>query len=690
MEQLRRLVKRLGSAVGLALLLLWGLSGTLNETTQAAASVYVRPGGNDTACSGAVDVDYSASAAPLCAVATISRALQLADAGGVINVAAGQYLLGSVDITRAVTLNGPNAFISPNTGVRAPEAVLTGADARLRLTGSNVANITIQGFTFQTITGTLGGTGVIQVSSTSGVVSNLTFARNRFIDIRNRHAIWVSLSALTPGQNWIVTDNRVNTVNACSAGQSCHAFSLGNVNALTVTNNVIGNVTAGAGLLLLNNQEALIAGNVLTGTRDGLRLSGTARNVTIADNSVTQASGDGLFLQGSAFTGTVSVLRNIFMETGRAVNVSGAISHSFLQLRYNTFTGSLTNTLYFPGTLAGVVDATCNWYGHLSGPAFGGNPGGLGQSVVVTTTGAGELRFRPWLVYGTDGQATQPGWQAPASFAVTALNGGASTADNDYRRLANAFGCVTSGQTMNVSGAFDWTEANAQAAYAAGPDGNPATAGDNLRLTAPAGASNVIVNGPASINGGAPGGRFLLLTGDHDRWRFSGLSLLNFATGLELSARAVVTGTTFLNTGSFAGSGAGLVLRNGAAVTATHASFNQLGLGMEVGGGEALVAHTVFAGNGIGVRVQGAGLADLGNTDPNDPATLTTLGASAGCNNFIGNTLPVSNLTATEIEAEGNWWGLPLGPGALPGVDFMPFRSRPCFAHGVYLPLIQR
>lgn len=690
MEQLRRLVKRLGSAVGLALLLLWGLSGTLNETTQAAASVYVRPGGNDTACSGAVDVDYSASAAPLCAVATISRALQLADTGGVINVAAGQYLLGSVDITRAVTLNGPNAFISPNTGVRAPEAVLTGADARLRLTGSNVANITIQGLTFQTITGTLSSSGVIQVSSTSGVVSNLTFARNRFIDIRNRHAIWVSLSALTPGQNWVVTDNRVDTVNGCSAGQTCHAFSLGNVNALTVTNNVIGNVTAGAGFLLLNNQEALIAGNVLTGARDGLRLSGTARNVTIADNSVTQASGDGLFLQGSAFTGTVSVLRNTFTETGRAINVSGAINHSFLQLHYNTFTGSLTNTLYFPGTLAGVVDATCNWYGHLSGPAFGGNPGGLGQSVIVTTTGAGELRFRPWLMYGTDGQAAQPGWQAPASFAVTALNGGASAADNNYRRLANAFGCVTSGQTMNVSGAFDWTEANAQAAYAAGPDGNPTTIGDNLRLTAPAGASDVIVNGPASINGGAPGGRFLLLTGDHDRWRFSGLSLLNFATGLELSARAVVTGTTFLNTGGFAGSGVGLALRNGAAVTATHASFNQLGLGMEVGGGEALVAHTVFAGNGIGVRVQGTGLADLGNTDPNDPATLTTLGASAGCNNFIGNTLPVSNLTATEIEAEGNWWGLPLGPGALPGVDFTPFRSRPCFAHGVYLPLIQR
>lgn len=689
MEQLRRSVKRLGVAAGLAIGLLWGSSGLLNETTQAAASVYVRPGGNDTACNGAVDADYSASAAPLCAVATISRALHLAETGGVINVAAGQYLIGSVDITRAVTLNGPNALISPNSGTRAPEAILTGADARLRLTGSTVANITIQGLTFQTITGTLSSSGVIQVSSTSGVVRHLTLARNRFIDIRNRHAIWVSLPATTPGQNWIVTDNRVDTVNACSAGQTCHAFSLGNVNALTVTDNVISNVTSGAGLLLLNNQEVLISGNILTGTREGLRLSGTARNVTIADNSVGQANGDGLFLQGSAFTGTVSLLRNTFVNTGRAINISGAINHSYLQLRYNTFTGSLTNTLYFPGTLAGVVDATCNWFGHLSGPAFSGNPGGLGQSVVVTTTGAGELRFRPWLMYGTDGQAAQAGWQAPAAFAVTALNGGFSTADNNYRRLANAFGCVTSGQTVNVSGDFDWTEGNAQAAYAAGPDGNPATSGDNLRLTAPGGVSGVTVSGPASINGGATAGQFLALSGANDQWRFSRLSLHDFAIGLELSARAVVTGTTFLNSGSFSGSGVGVLVRSGAAVTVTNSSFNALGLGLEVSG-EALVATSIFANNALGVRVQGAGLADLGNTDPTDAATLTTLGASAGCNNFSGNTLAVSNFTAAEIEAEGNWWGLPLGPGLLPGVDFTPFRTLPCFAHGVYLPLIQR
>jgi hypothetical protein len=80
----------------------------------------------------------------------------------------------------------------------------------------------------------------------------------------------------------------------------------------------------------------------------------------------------------------------------------------------------------------------------------------------------------------------------------------------------------------------------------------------------------------------------------------------------------------------------------------------------------------------------------LGNTDPSDPATLTTLGASAGCNNFINNTAPVSNLTGIEIEAEGNWWGTSLGPGALPGVDVTPFRALPCFAYAVYLPVIQR
>ncbi len=691
MQRLRLSVKRLGAVGGVALLLWVVGMGALIGTTRAAASIYVRPGGDDSACNGVADADFSMATAPVCAVATISRALQLADSGGVINVAAGQYLLGSVDITRPVTLNGPNALLSPNSGTRAPEAILTGADARLRLTGDAVSNITIQGFTFQAITGTLSGSGVIQVGSTSGVVSNLTFARNRFVDLRNRHAIGASLSPLTPGQNWTVTDNRVETIHGCGVGQTCNAFSLANVNALTVTGNVIVNVASGAGIVLQNNAEVLISGNTITRTLSGLSLSGTARNVTIADNTVVQASLNGLFIQASALTGTVSALRNTVVEAGRAVNVSGAISHSFLQLRYNTFTNSLTNTLNFPGALSGVVDATCNWYGHLSGPAFSGNPGGLGQSIVVTMTGAGELRFRPWLPYGVDANPALAGWQAPASFSIAALGSGFSPADNNYRRLANALGCVTAGQTVNVSGDFDWAESQARTAWAAGPDGNPATTGDNFRLAAPGGISGVTLAGPATISGSAPGGQFLVLSGGHDQWRFSRLSLLNFAAGLDLSARATLTGTTFLNTGSLVGFGVGVSLRNGAAVTVTNGSFTGLGLGFDVSGGEALVADTVFANNSLGVRVRNTGLADLGNTDPHDAANLTSLGVSAGCNSFVGNTLAVANLTASELEAEGNWWGSPSGPGVLTGVDVMPYRtSGPCFTQALYLPLIQR
>lgn len=689
MERSRRYARRFVLLMGMTLFLLGGLAGALNETAQAAAAVYVRPGGDDVACNGAANTDYSAGAAPLCAVATISRALQLADSGGAVNVAAGQYLIGSVDITRPVTLNGPNSFISPNSGARVAEATLTGQNAQLRLTGV-ISHVTIQGFTFQAITGTVSGSGAIQVSSTSGVVSNLTFARNRFVDLRNRHAVWISLSALTPGQNWLVTDNRVETVNACAVGQECNAFSLGNVNTLTVTNNVVSNVAAGAGLLLLNNQEVLVSGNVMTNVRRGVSLSGTARNVTISDNSIVQASDHGLFFQATSFSGTVGVQRNTFADAGRAVNVSGAISHSALQLRYNTFTGSLTNTLYFPGALSGMVDATCNWYGHLSGPAFNGNPGGLGQSLVVTPTGAGELRFRPWLPYGVDANPALAGWQPPASFAVNAVSGVYSPADNNYRRLANAFGCVTAGQTLNIVGAFDWTESEAQAAFAAGPDGNLATSSDHLRLTAPVSANGVTVSGPASVNGGAPGGQFLALAGSNDQWRFVSLSLTNFAAGLDLSAHAVLTGTSLSNAGSLAGAGTGVVMRPGAAVTVTHSSFSHLGTGLEVTGGEALAAHTVFLGNATGLRAQNGGRVDLGNTDPNDAANLTSLGVSAGCNSFSANTTAVSNLTGFELEAEGNWWGHAAGPGVLPNVDFTPFRTGPCFTHAVYLPLIQR
>jgi hypothetical protein len=52
-----------------------------------------------------------------------------------------------------------------------------------------------------------------------------------------------------------------------------------------------------------------------------------------------------------------------------------------------------------------IVNATCNWYGHWTGPTTTANPGGMGTKVSSNVT------FDPWVTNGTDYNLTMPGFQ---------------------------------------------------------------------------------------------------------------------------------------------------------------------------------------------------------------------------------------------------------------------------------------
>lgn len=109
------------------------LSGLLGMVMwlQAATPIFVRPGGNDTLCDGTVNVDYSAGVAPDCAVAAIQKGIDLVDAGGEVQVAAGIYT-ETITLNKSLTLLGPQADVDPRTtaALRTPgsanEAVLDG------------------------------------------------------------------------------------------------------------------------------------------------------------------------------------------------------------------------------------------------------------------------------------------------------------------------------------------------------------------------------------------------------------------------------------------------------------------------------------------------------------------------------------------------------------------------------------
>src|SRR5262249_19187932 len=150
----------------------------------------------------------------------------------------------------------------------------------------------------------------------------------------------------------------------------------------------------------------------------------------------------------------------------------------------------------------GTLDVTCNWWGEVTGPTSVDNPGGSGT--VLRNDFADTISFQPWLVYAPDSDPTTNGVQLVTSFTVNAQVAPFTTTHNNYRRLVNAIACIQSGQTVTLSGVFDWTEPNAAAAWAKGVDGIAGN-GDDYDIVVAPNINNVTVTaaalGSATIQG---------------------------------------------------------------------------------------------------------------------------------------------------------------------------------------------
>lgn len=86
------------------------------------------------------------------AFATVPAGVAGVDAGGTVNVLAGTYS-GAFTVAQPVTVLGPNDNISPNTGVRAPEALLQGTTTS-GLSASvaiDATNVVLRGLTFNNL-----------------------------------------------------------------------------------------------------------------------------------------------------------------------------------------------------------------------------------------------------------------------------------------------------------------------------------------------------------------------------------------------------------------------------------------------------------------------------------------------------------------------------------------------------------
>jgi uncharacterized repeat protein (TIGR01451 family) len=94
----------------------------------------------------------------------------------------------------------------------------------------------------------------------------------------------------------------------------------------------------------------------------------------------------------------------------------------------------------------------------------------------------------------------------PRSASTVTVNAGPDTdaANNDYRRIQNALNAAASGDTIRLSGTFDFTSPFAAAAWAAGNDGVAGNA-DDYEVLVPSGVNNLTITatslGSATIQG---------------------------------------------------------------------------------------------------------------------------------------------------------------------------------------------
>ena len=155
-----------------------------------------------------------------------------------------------------------------------------------------------------------------------------------------------------------------------------------------------------------------------------------------------------------------------------------------------------------------------------------------------------------------------PGHEAAATITTVTAGPDTDAANNDYRRIQNALNAAVSGDTIILSGTFDFTAPFAAAAWALGNDGIAATA-DDYEVLVPANLNNVILTaaslGSATIQGpndlaAVDLEAFLVFdrftfAGVNQGWTISNLRVLDFDLSIAMFAGGAsdFNGTTIQN-----------------------------------------------------------------------------------------------------------------------------------------------
>ncbi len=464
--------------------------------------------------------------------------------GHVIVVQAGTYN-EEVNINKELTIRGNNAGIAGNGGGRGAESILTGnAGAH---SGFVIAanNVTIDGFTVREGAGTF-ESGIYSGTATSGarIINNIFTDNNKGIyplgtghiirdnlfDANNRPlpAASAGVSIYTYSSTGLVIDSNEFRNNSLNAEILFDSYAPGAHTNATITRNYIhGNTNAGSAVYLAGINGALVKENQIThaaGPR-AVKVAGGNNNIVISYNNL------------STNTRGIQVAND-----GFGINTN-------IQAHYNNLAANTSAGVANDDAGSTNVNVTCNWYGTVLGPAIATNLGGSGSAV----TGVGPKIYANWLNYGTDA-SPNIGVQLPTAISVTA-GSNTTMANNHYRLLSNAVGCLVDNQTLTVIGTFNFGNPTAMNEWAKGNDqmaGAPNDLDDysilvpspvvNATVTATALGSGVI-QGPGDLSNVSFEGPFFfnnnLPTSSNQGWTLSNLVIKDF----DLSIGAFMDGT---------------------------------------------------------------------------------------------------------------------------------------------------
>lgn len=529
----------------------------------------------------------------------------------------GIYLNGPID---NVTIDQVTASNNRTRGI----VIWNGFKTHITFTnniveGNSTSGIELQDGTASAVTATgnlsqnNADSGMAFIGLTSGAGPNLI--ADNTVTNNGRFGIEIKLpsgTGLTSGDGSIIVER--NTVSLTSSFAALRPSELRDLAGIAVYRRgwVAGsnNVDIPAGVVVRENLVSGFIQDNVASTSDGFGIVVEGNNMSALNNIVSNndvgiqiQAGHLPYVASTATDGDQTNLDDDYFGRGNSPVASGVI-------RYNQMTG---NTVGMRSVgVAAATNATCNIWEDASGPTATANPGGLGQPV------SGNLTFAPWLIY-EDANATTIGVQLPTAFTVAPV-GEISPAENDFRVLGNALTCVTSGQTVTLSGTFDWSKPMAFASWALGADGDTSKTLDNYWLVGPANTNDVTVTatslGSATIQG--PGdvpevdregffGLYSETSSTNHNWSISNLQIYDFDTSL-----------TF-----YYGGGAnqfyGLTLDNNHlrlatdlnAVDAPTDSFQNIGIHLAYGKDQTISNNVIdLPGNG------------MGTPDPGDSETI--------------------------------------------------------------------